>query len=208
MTPSFAARENFYVIVGSAGAGLTGLQFVVIALVAESRRPPSSETIGAFATPTIVHFCVVLLISAVLSAPWPTVSGPAVALGLCGAAEIGYIGLVTARARRRADYRPVLEDWIWHAALPFIGYATLLSGAIAVVRHVDAALFAVGATSLLLLFIGVPNRRVVLSHGRMLGRVGQSRRPRADVRHASEVFPSMRHARSGRIRITGSSAIA
>ncbi|SRR6266851_5054040 len=33
-----AAWESFYVIVGSSGAALTGLQFVVIALIAESRR--------------------------------------------------------------------------------------------------------------------------------------------------------------------------
>lgn len=31
------AWESFYVIVGSSGAALTGLQFVVIALIAESR---------------------------------------------------------------------------------------------------------------------------------------------------------------------------
>ena len=33
--------ESFYVIVGSSGAALTGLQFVVIALVADSQRRAS-----------------------------------------------------------------------------------------------------------------------------------------------------------------------
>ncbi len=37
MTSPFSAWENFYVIVGPAGAALTGLQFVVIALVTELR---------------------------------------------------------------------------------------------------------------------------------------------------------------------------
>ena len=46
--------ETFYVIVGSAAAALTGLQFVVIALVADVRPRSSNETIDAFATPTIV----------------------------------------------------------------------------------------------------------------------------------------------------------
>jgi hypothetical protein len=69
----------------------------------------------------------------------------------------GYIGAVTSRARRQADYRPVREDWIWHAALPFIAYVTLLSGAIALVKYTSEALFAVAATSLLLLFIGIHN---------------------------------------------------
>jgi hypothetical protein len=62
-----AAWDNFYVIVGSSAAALTGLQFVVIALGAEARAI-RGQTIGAFGTPTIVHFCAVLLVSAILSA--------------------------------------------------------------------------------------------------------------------------------------------
>src|SRR5205807_9781131 len=104
MIAPLTAWESFYVIVGSAGAALTGLQFVVIALVAESRRQTAPETIGAFGTPTIVHFCVVLFIASVLNAPWHSLFKPAVILGLCGAAGSGYIGVSTAWARRRADY--------------------------------------------------------------------------------------------------------
>ena len=84
--PPFAAWESFYVIVGSSGAALTGLQFVVMALVADSRRATSSDTINAYGTPTIVHFCVVLFVSSVLSAPWQSLTKPAAILGLCGAA--------------------------------------------------------------------------------------------------------------------------
>ena len=51
-----AAWENFYIIVGSSAGALTGLQFVVITLVMESRMGANPTTIGAFATPTIVHF--------------------------------------------------------------------------------------------------------------------------------------------------------
>src|SRR5437867_13116458 len=58
-----AAWESFYVIVGSSAAALTGLQFVVIALIAESGRRSTSKEITAFGTPTIVHFCAVLLIA-------------------------------------------------------------------------------------------------------------------------------------------------
>ena len=66
-----ARWENFYVIVGSSAGALTGLQFVVIALIAEVETTSSMLEIRAFGTPTIVHFCMALLIAAVLSAPWP-----------------------------------------------------------------------------------------------------------------------------------------
>ena len=62
--------ESFYVIVGSSGAALTGLQFVVIALTTESARPSTSRELATFATPTVIHFCAVLLLAAILSAPW------------------------------------------------------------------------------------------------------------------------------------------
>lgn len=75
-----AAWESFYVIVGSSGAALTGLQFVVMALVAESRRKSSAREIDAFGTPVIVHFCTVLLISAILSSPWQGLTNVSLAL--------------------------------------------------------------------------------------------------------------------------------
>ena len=56
--------ENFYIIAGSVAGALIGLQFVVIALVADSRRRTTSPEIAAFGTPTILHFCAALLLSA------------------------------------------------------------------------------------------------------------------------------------------------
>ena len=72
LAPSALAHwESFYVIVGSSAGALTGLMFVVITLIADSKQPRTLTEINAFATPAVVHFSAVLLISAVLSAPWP-----------------------------------------------------------------------------------------------------------------------------------------
>lgn len=69
MTP-FAGWQNLYVIVGSSAGVLIGLQFVVITLIAQMSIERDLEHAGsAFATPTIVHFAVVLLLSAGMSAP-------------------------------------------------------------------------------------------------------------------------------------------
>jgi hypothetical protein len=45
---TLAAWESFYVIVGSSAAALTGLQFVVMALLAESQRRSSMGELSAF----------------------------------------------------------------------------------------------------------------------------------------------------------------
>lgn len=152
-----AAWESFYVIIGSSAAALTGLQFVVIALVAESRRRSTHREIAAFGTPTIVHFCAVLLVSATLSAPWHELSNAGLAAGLCGAAGLAYVVIVVRRARRQTGYRPVLEDWLWHAVFPFVSYATLFAAGILLPRDPEAVLFVIGATALFLLFIGIHN---------------------------------------------------
>ncbi|NUO64089.1 MAG: hypothetical protein HOQ34_10980, partial [Gemmatimonadaceae bacterium] len=81
-TIPLSAWESFYVIVGSSAAALTGLQFVVMTLITDLRRRAGEGEIGAFATPTVIHFGAALLVSAILPAPWETRHGPAVTLGL------------------------------------------------------------------------------------------------------------------------------
>jgi hypothetical protein len=149
--------ESFYVIVGSSGAALTGLQFVVIALLAERDVPGSSREIDAFGTPTIVHFCTVLLLSAILSAPWHTLSSVALMIGAIGIAGIVYSAIVIRRARRQTGYKPVLEDWLWHAAFPLLSHLVLVGAAVGLYHDEPAALFPIGAVCLLLLFVGIHN---------------------------------------------------
>jgi lipid-A-disaccharide synthase-like uncharacterized protein len=152
-----AAWESFYVIVGSSGAALTGLQFVVMALAAESRRRSSLREIDAFGTPTIVHFCAVLLIAAILSAPWQALTSVSLALGACGLVGTIYGIIVVRRARAQTGYEPVLEDWLWHAVLPLVSYVFLLVSAVVLRSLPQKTLFVIGAVAILLLFIGIHN---------------------------------------------------
>jgi len=154
--PALAAWETFYVIVGSSAAALTGLQFVVIVLGAEMSAL-SVPAARAFGTPTIVHFCAVLLVSAILSAPWHSLSSVALVLGVCGGVGIVYAVWVVRHTLRQTDYVPVLEDWLFHAVFPLLAYAALLIGAIALPRSAARSLFAIGAVALVLLFVGIHN---------------------------------------------------
>jgi hypothetical protein len=152
-----AGWESYYVIVGSSAAALTGLQFVVIALINDLHTRSSGETIGAFGTPTVVHFCIALLTASILSAPWAGLGSPAMALGVTGLSGLLYAAIVIRRARRQKDYRPVAEDWLFHTILPIVAYASIVGGAMALVTHTGGALFAIAAATLLLVFIGIHN---------------------------------------------------
>jgi hypothetical protein len=152
-----AAWQNFYVIVGSSAGALTGLQFVVIALIANTQVARSMLEIRAFGTPTVVHFCASLLISAIASAPWGTLFGPGLAFGACGGAGFIYVCTVIRHARRQTGYQPDAADWMWYVGFPLLGYLILAVAATLLVAHPAASLFMIAATALLLLFIGIHN---------------------------------------------------
>ncbi len=98
-----------------------------------------------------------LLAAAIMSAPWGSPAALGIALTLCGAAGLGYVAVVILRARRQKAYAPVLEDWLWHAVLPVIGYATLIVAAVALPGHPAGAPFWVGGAAVLLLVTGIHN---------------------------------------------------
>ena len=152
-----AGWESFYVIIGSSSAALTGLQFVVITLTAEINVLGSGSATRAFGTPTIVHFCMVLFISAVLSAPWPVLTSAGIALGAGGLAGLVFMLTSMKHLWRQTAYTPVLEDWLFHAVLPLIAYATLLVAGLLLSSYPVSSLFVVGGTAVLLLFIGIHN---------------------------------------------------
>jgi hypothetical protein len=149
--------DNFYVIIGSSAAALTGLQFVVVALSAEVRTATSTQALSAFGTPTIVHFCCVLLIAAVITTPGHTtitLTGSLVAIGTAGVIYAMYVFFT---ARRQRGYKPVFEDWLWHAMLPLVAYAWLFVAGAYVPRAPEESLYCVAGCALMLLFIGIHN---------------------------------------------------
>jgi hypothetical protein len=159
-----APWQNFYVIVGSAGGALIAIQFVVITLIAATRRRASAETIHAFGTPTVVHLSMALLVSALMCAPWASLGLASGALAITALAGLGYGAVVIRRTRRQTGYRPVFEDWLWYAILPLAAYVALAVAALFLPGAERAAEFAVAASTLALLFIGIHNAWDAVTH--------------------------------------------
>jgi hypothetical protein len=150
--------ENFYIIVGPSAGALIGLQFVVITLIAGTPGIPRDLQAGnAFTTPSVVHFAIVLLLSAIVSIPWEGIAPVAVLWGLMGLYGIIYTVIVGRRMRGQTGYEPVFEDWLYHFLLPFAAYAGLLAAAGMAVFHERPALLVTAVAVLLLLFIGIHN---------------------------------------------------
>ena len=149
--------ENFYVILGSSAGALIGLQFVVVTLVAEFRIPDQQRAGAAFATPTVVHFVAVLVLSALVAAPWETVAPLAVLWGITGASGGVYTLLVIRRMRTQQAYRPQMEDWLFHTVLPLAAYVAIVAAAAVAGDHVRPALETVAVAALVLLLSAIHN---------------------------------------------------
>lgn len=154
--PLLAEWDSFCVIVGSSAGALIGLQFVVMTLMSE-RQIRSPDAGGAFGSPTVVHFSVVLFLCALLRAPWQSITSVMIMLGLFGVGGLVYAVIVLRRMRRQTVYQPVTEDWIFHLILPFTSYVLLAVTPLWGESHARLALFGVAAASLLLLFTGIHN---------------------------------------------------
>jgi hypothetical protein len=157
ITPILSRWETFFFMVGSSGAALTGLMFVVITLASDTAGRDGQQALGAFATPNVVHFCVVLLIAAVVCVPWTHLLAPAVLFGATGLFGISYVGIVTKRTVRQTAYKPVFEDILWHILFPFASYLSLLGGAVFLRDRPGESMYAIAATAVLLLFTGIHN---------------------------------------------------
>jgi hypothetical protein len=155
--PFLGTWSSFYVMAGSSAAALTGLMFVVITLVTGSEAARRRDGVSMFSTPTVFHFAMALLVSAVLSAPWRSLIPPAVLVGIAGLYGAVYIVRIANRARRLTLYVPDLEDWVCYSLLPFVAFGTILAGAIALAKAPEQSLYAIAAGVLLLIFVGIRN---------------------------------------------------
>ena len=161
-----AAWQNYYIIIGTAAATLTGLMFVVITLMAQLRvHPPSWSHMRFFNTSNVVHFGAALLIAALLSAPWPALWTAALLLGLAGLAGVSYVFIVLWEVRHRlVGYQLVLSDWLWYTLLPLISYTALVVAAILLPIYPGPVLFIIAAVTMLLLFMGIRNAWDVVTY--------------------------------------------
>jgi len=162
--------QNFYVLVGTAAATLTGLMFVVITLIAQIRIssprsiPSTGSHITVFTTSNVFHFGAVLLAAGILSAPWQALWPAGLLLGLAGLAGVTYMLIVLWLAHHHLDYQPVLSDWLWYTVLPLVSYTALLVAAIVLPSQPVPDLFVIAAVTMLLLFIGIHNAWDVVTY--------------------------------------------
>jgi hypothetical protein len=151
--------QNFYMIMGTAAATLTGLMFVVTTLIAGIDAHVSTLNAGtaAFNTPTVVQFGAVLLLAGIFSAPWQSFSNLSLLLSLVSLGMVSYSIIVLRRMRRVPNYQSTLEDWLWYMVFPLLAHILLIVAAFVLPKNPPPALYIVGSAMILLLLFGIRN---------------------------------------------------
>lgn len=153
----FEPWAAFYTITGSSAAALTGLTFVVVTLMGDSRRRPGTDGIARVSAATVAHFTAALMISGLLCAPWPTLLTPCTFLVLIGAVGVSYQCRLLVSSLQFSGYQPDAEDWTWYTFLPMFAYAVIFASAILLMVQPHLAMYGPAAGVSLLILIGIHN---------------------------------------------------
>jgi hypothetical protein len=150
--------RDFYSVVGEASATMVGLLFVAASVGSGQFKRGQTPALRMFLSASVVHFATTLAISAVMLAPLgggrtlPSLVG---ALGLFG---LGYALLTWRDALRDGlAMRIDLDDRIYYALLPGIGYLAETGAAAMLFLHKPGALATLGGAVIGLLLVAIRN---------------------------------------------------
>jgi len=155
----FQGWDSFFQVTGEGAATLTGLLFVVVSLSQARERSVMLRAVSIYLTPTILHFAVVLTISAVSEAPRLAIAGRAVLVGVAALTGLGngVWACIGMSSRNPETAPPHWSDFWLYGVAPTGLYAALLGAAIAIGAEASWAVHAMAAVLLALLLLGVRN---------------------------------------------------
>jgi hypothetical protein len=149
--------HDFYVLVGTASATLVGLMFVSASIGVNVYNETHIGAMKSFVTPTVVLFASAMFICIVVTVPthtWMTLAG---VLGAGGALGLVYSGNILVSLVVRHNFKVDLEDRMYYALTPVIGYALVVATAVMLFRQSHQSLNVMAAALLVLLLAGIRN---------------------------------------------------
>ncbi|MDB5483874.1 MAG: hypothetical protein JWO83_4927 [Caulobacteraceae bacterium] len=155
----FQGWDSFFQITGSAAATLTGLLFVVVTLTERRDRSRMLRAVSIYLTPTVLHFAVVLSISALAVAPRLGLAARVVVVGAAALTGLGNgIWACIGMARRTPGAEPPHWSDFWlYGVAPTALYAALLVVAVALWGRAVWSAHAMAVLLVALLLLGIRN---------------------------------------------------
>jgi hypothetical protein len=150
------AWHDFYLVVGTGAAALTGLLFVIVSLGPHVVAGQTQTGVRAYVSPIATHFTFVLVGSSVMlvpELPMPILGALLMAGGFGG---LIYTAWTRVHQRWRASTLPFL-DWVWFAGLPVVCFVATVASGIAIAKGLPIGLHGIASALLLLIVVGIRN---------------------------------------------------
>ena len=162
MSEALQPWHEFYFMLGTSAAALTGLMFVVVSINPENIGRRAIAGLRGFVTPTMVFFTTALIISSFLLVPGLPLRSLAALVAATGLGGIAYLVWTRVYYHWRhgfPDQPPTRdpEDLVFFVALPFVCYALLLGAAVGLWLEKGYGAAALALATLLLVLIGIHN---------------------------------------------------
>ncbi len=154
----FAHWDSFYLLIGGAAGALIGLLFVVATLTGGIGREKAMRGAQIYMTPTVFHFSVILIVSALSGVPDLTPLRASIGLGVIGSLGLVYGLNVTRKLARRETPEPAHWTDFWCYGLAPAGiYIAMIAAAATLGMGETWASDAVGAVLIALLVLAIRN---------------------------------------------------
>jgi hypothetical protein len=154
----FKDWDSFYLLIGSAAGALIGLLFVVATLTSHLDAERVEKSASLYMTPLVLHFGVVLVLSAITMAPHVHSDFVMAAIGLAAAGGFAVALRVAVYLRLgKLIQPPHWSDFWWYGVGPAVTYLALGLAAASVRAAPSWAAELIAATLVGLLLLTVRN---------------------------------------------------
>jgi hypothetical protein len=174
----FEGWSDYFVLLGTAAAGLIGLLFVVVTLTTSVERSRALRAGGIYMTPIAIHFGVVLSLSACTLVPRLTSEQTAILIAVFGA--LGFAGSMRTCFGivdfHKGGDAPHWSDFWGYGAAPAAAYVLVETSAFELWRRAEWAVYLLAGALLVLMLIAIRNAWDLLTWmapGRDTGQAGQ-----------------------------------
>lgn len=155
----FERWDSFYLLVGGAAGALIGLLFIVATLARGRDRDSALYGASIYMTPVVQHLALVLVVSALATAPGLPTTAAAAIIGLCGLTGVVIAGRVAYHLRFAETFKDAHWSDIWlYGAAPLAADLLLAaSAAAALLASAQTAAGLVAASLVLILLLAIRN---------------------------------------------------
>jgi hypothetical protein len=155
----FQGWDNYFMLLGTAAGSLIGLLFVVVTLTSGRDRAKAQRGQSLYLTPTVLHFAVVLSVSAMTMVPGLTPFRAAALLAVAavvGLANTAWACFGIAAMAKGGDASHWSDFWLYGAA-PAVLYAILAADCVCFALASAWAPHSLAILMLAVLLLGIRN---------------------------------------------------